>query len=341
MYHLRQAAFRQPASFFMFSRLVFFPPIVLLGCSFQFAYSQAAKPASSSTGTDSAQRGLELVKSGRCAQAIPLLKKAMSGQVEKSLERDSGLAGVRCAMVGNRFDLAEEFLRPLNRDFPNDPEVLYVSVHTYSDLATHASQRLAAAAPDSAQAHELNAEALEMQGKWDDAAREYQSIVQKDPRMPGIHFKIGRLLLSRTNPPPDAADRARKEFQKELELDPSNAGAEYVLGELARQAQQWDEAVRHFSRAAQIESGFGDAFLGWGLALISDKKFSDAVSPLETAVRLEPLNPAAHYNLAMAYSRTGRKQEAEKEFSIHREMVQKNSAAEGGTPPSNSQDAPR
>src|SRR5438445_721321 len=83
----------------------------------------------------------------------------------------------------------------------------------------------------------------------------------------------------------------------------SNAGAEYVLGELAREAQQWDDAIKHFTRAAKLDSAFGDAFLGWGVSLVSTKKFTDAVAPLEVAVKLEPQNPAAHYNLAIAYTR--------------------------------------
>lgn len=227
-------------------------------------------------------------------------------------------------MVKNQFDAADDFLRMLNREFSNDPEVLYATIHTYSDLATHASQELAIKAPNSPQAHELNAESLEMQGKWDQASKEYQKVLQENPLLPGIHFKVGRLLLSAPNPPNDVADQAKKEFQQELEIDPSNAGAEYVLGELAREAQQWDDAVKHFRRAAKLDSSFGDAYLGWGVALVSTKKFSEAVPPLEVAVKLEPENPAAHYNLAIAYTRTGRKQEGDKEFAIHRDMVQKN-----------------
>ena len=53
-------------------------------------------------------------------------------------------------------------------------------------------------------------------------------------------------------------------MDQEIEIDPSNAGAEYVLGELARQAGQWPEAVGHFSRASKLDAGFGDAFLGLG-----------------------------------------------------------------------------
>ena len=273
--------------------------------------------------------GFELARSGHCQQAIVLLKKALPQSTEKDLKRDAGVAAIRCAMVQNQFAAAEEFLRMLNRDFPDDPEVLYTSVHTYSDLATRASQRLATSAPNSAQAHKLNAESLEMQGKWDEAEKEYQAVAQSNPRLPGIHFLLGRLLLSKPDAGPTVGDDAKKEFQQELKIDPSNAGAEYVLGEMARQDSQWDEAIQHFSRAAQLDAGFGDAFLGLGSSLLSAKRFADAIPPLQTAVKLEPLNPGAHYNLATALTRAGRKEEADKEFAIHRQMTQKDDAGQG------------
>ena len=293
----------------------------------QQGFAQASKSA-----VPSGDHALELAKSGRCGEAIPLLKKAIAQSTDKDFRRNAGLAGVRCAMVKNQFEAADDFLRQLTRQFPDDSEVLYTAVHTYSDLATRASQQLAVRAPKSAEAHELRAESLEMQGKWDQAAKEYRQILEMDPHRPGIHFKMGRLLLSAPNPAPDAADQAKKEFEQELEIDPSNAGAEYVLGELAGQAQHWDEAIEHFSRAAKLDSGFGDAFLGWGSALISVKKFSEAVAPLETAVKLEPQNPAGHYNLAIAYTRTGRKQEGEREFAAHREMIQSRQPGEAQQP---------
>jgi Tfp pilus assembly protein PilF len=211
----------------------------------------------------------------------------------------------------------------LTSEFPNDPDVLYLSVHTYSDLATRASENLAQSAPSSYQARELNAEAYESQGKWDKAAQEYQKALAQNPDAPGIHFRIGRLLLSKPNPSPEIVEQAKKEFQAELKIDPLNAGAEYVLGELARQDQHWGDAIEHFSRASKLDPGFGDAFLGLGEALISARNFPDAIPPLEAAVKLEPANPAAHYNLATAYSRTGKKAEADKEFAIHRQMTQK------------------
>ena len=326
-------AFSTLALFFMFGSLIPAPLCIFLFLT--WASGQSVGQTKPPDELSSAQAAIKVAQAGRCQEAVPGLKKA-SRLTDKDLRRSAGFAGVRCAMILNQTGMALDFLYLLNREFPRDPEVLYVSVHTYSDLSTRSAQQLATTAPNSAQAHELNAESLEVQGKWDLAQKEYQAVLQQNPRQPGIHFRLGRLLLSKPNPPPTVADDAKKEFQQEIEIDPNNAGAEYVLGELARQAQQWDEAILHFSRAAKLDAGFGDAFLGLGSSLMSQRKFSEAVPPLETAVKLEPQNPAAHYNLAMAYARSGRKEAADKEFALHREMMQKSGGAgaeQGSTPP--------
>ena len=130
---------------------------------------------------------------------------------------------MRCGLFANQPEAVTDFLRVLNRDFPRDPEVLYISVHAYSDLSTRYAQELARFAPNSYPAHELNAESLELQGKWDDAAKEYQQILKQSPSLPRIHFRLGRLLLSKPNPPPDVAAQARAQFEQELKIDPSNA----------------------------------------------------------------------------------------------------------------------
>ena len=130
----------------------------------------------------------------------------------------------------------------------------------------------------------------------------------------------------------DFADQAKKELQQELEIDPSNAGAEYVLGELARQAQDLPEAVKHFSKATQLENNFADAYLGLGMSLLAQKNYAEAVAPLEKAVKLQPGNPAGHYSLATAYARTGRKEDAEREFALQ-QQTSAPAGAQGAQPP--------
>jgi tetratricopeptide (TPR) repeat protein len=179
----------------------------------------------------------------------------------------------------------------------------------------------------------MDAEANEVQGKWDRAEKDYRKILDENPRYPGIHFRLARLLLSKPNPGPDFQDEAKKELQQELQIDPSNAGAEYVLGELALQGQDSAEAIRHFTKATQLNPNFGDAYLGLGMALLTEKNYADAVTPLQAAVKLQPENPAAHYSLATAYARTGRKKDADREFALQQQAA----ARMGGQGPPNPQ----
>jgi Tfp pilus assembly protein PilF len=300
------------------------------GCAFG-AQQTGGNTADSAS---AARRAAALAESGHCTEAMPALRKSAASTKDRDLKRKVALDGVRCAMTLHQNDAALEFLRVLSRDFPNDPDALYVSIHAFSDLSTFLSQQLARNAPTSYEAHELLAESFETQGKWENAEKEYRAILAQEPNLPGLHFRLGRALLSAPNPGPENAAEAKKEFEQELQVDPNNAGAEYVLGELARQGQQWDDAVKHFSRATKLDPQFGEAFLGLGASLVSEKEFAKAITPLETAVKLEPGNPDAHYSLAMAYTRTGRKQEGEKEFAIHQQIIQGGGNANEQTPAS-------
>ena len=239
------------------------------------------------------------------------------------LKLKAGVATVRCAIGNDQTEVAVEAVEMLNREFPRDPEVLYVTTHAYSDLSTRASLELARTAPDSYQAHEMNAEALELQGKWDDAAKEYQAIMKQYPTVPGIHFRLARLYLSKPDTEGNAGEKAKKELESELEIDPQNATAEYLVGELAREAAQWDEAIGHFSRSAKLDPSFADAFLGLGMSYVSASKFTEAIPPLETYVKMQPGNPAGHYQLAVAYSRTGRMEDAKREAALQKTTAAK------------------
>jgi tetratricopeptide (TPR) repeat protein len=141
----------------------------------QNAGKSAAPESSSSVKADLAK-----AEHGHCAEALPALKRGIARLESRELRRQAGIDGVRCAMSLNRPDDAVDFLRVL-KDFSLDPEVLYLLVHTYSDLSTRAGEQLAQSAPNSAEAHELNAEALEQQGKWDQAAAEYNAVLKQHP----------------------------------------------------------------------------------------------------------------------------------------------------------------
>lgn len=245
----------------------------------------------------------------------------MSTQIASATKKEVGVAGMRCALALDDRDSTLDFIRLLNKHFPQDPDVLFVIVHAYSDLSTRTAQDLGRTAPQSLAAHKLNAEALEMQGKWEPAQLEYEGIIKQEPNARGIHFLLGRLLLSRPDAGPDAPERAKQEFLKEIQIDPNNAGAHYILGELARRDEKWDEAISRFIQASKLNPNFAEAYLGWGSCLVSLKKYEEAIPPLRTAARLIPGNPEVHHSLATALERSGHKEEAQKEFAIHQSLT--------------------
>ncbi len=312
-------------SIFVFAlALIMIPPSIWAQAG--AATGSASDPPSvqsASAQRTSSEKALRMAESGRCKEALPLLKIAAQQRSDKEAQRRAGILGVRCGLSLDQRSAVGDFLAILNREFRNDPEVLYVSVHAYSDLSTRAAMDLAQSAPSSYQARELNAESLEMQGKWDDAAKEYQEMLKQFPNAPGVHFRMARLYLSKPDPEAGASEKARKELQMELELDPKNAGAEYLLGELALEATQWDEAINHLSRATKLDPTFADAFLGLGMSCLSAQKIAEAIPPLETYVKMQPANPAGHYHLAVAYSRAGRTEDAKREAALQKAAAEK------------------
>jgi tetratricopeptide (TPR) repeat protein len=293
------------------------PGLVLCAVSICFSsiFLSGQAPPSANASPDQA---LSLAQKGRCREALPLLKK--SAPSDKQLKYKTLMATARCAMALEQTETAVQSLLRMNREFPHDPDVLYTSTHFYSQLAAQASQELATTAPTAPQTQQLEGEAFESQGNWDAALAQYQKILAQYPKLPSLHYRIGRIYLSK-NPP--AAEQAKAEFVEELKIDPTNASAEFMLGEVARQAGQWQEAIPHFSHAAELDESFQEAYLALGMSLNSAGKFADAIPPLRRYVKMQPDDPAGHYQLATAYARTGSKEEAQREYALQQAAASK------------------
>ena len=281
----------------------------------------AGQTAKKTAATD-AERALNLAESGHCPEALPLLKRAIRQTTDGELKKKIGLDGLHCSMTRDMAYDSLDFLLVLTRDFPHDPEVLYAATHAFSDLSLRTSQDLARDAPFSFQVHELNAEALELQGRWDEAVAEYRKILDLNPMLPGAHARLGRALLSKPKPSVDDVAQAKKAFEEEIEIDPRNAAAEFVLGQLAADSNDLSTSIRHFQRATKLDASFAEAYLGLGTSLNSAKQYAEAIPPLETYEKMAPDSPTGHYQLAVAYSGAGRKEDANREAALQRQSAE-------------------
>jgi len=286
-----------------------------------------SQPASPSSGAIPVEHAIDLATKGRCEEALPLLKKSAARVTDKQLKYRALMATVRCAMKQRDDQTTTITLLALKRDFPDDPEVLYMTSEVFLEIAERASSELNAVAPNSYQTRELQAENLESQEKWVEAADIYRKILGENPKLRGMHYRLGRAALSQSESS-ESAEAARKEFEQELAIDPVNAGAEFWLGELSRRNGQWEDAVSHFSAAAKIDSSFKDAVLSLGTVLNSAGRFAEAIPQLEHYVKMAPNDLAGHYQLSLAYARTGRKEDAAREIALHQQLLEKSQAAQ-------------
>src|SRR5947209_1268927 len=62
------------------------------------AVAQTSNSAAA-TGASAAERAINLAESGRCAEALPLLKRTIRQTTDKELQKRAGLVGMHCAMT--------------------------------------------------------------------------------------------------------------------------------------------------------------------------------------------------------------------------------------------------
>jgi predicted Zn-dependent protease len=315
-------SFRFLSAHFASNRIFLAVISLLLAPAALLGQSPTYKPAGPAQ--DSIARAVSLAETGRCAEALPVLK-GVARVADKQLRYHAAMAAARCAMSVQDTPSAVSALMLLQHDFPADPEVLYVCTHFFSQLANRAAQELADTAPTSPQVQKLNAEALESAEKWDDAIAAYRRILDQDPQQHDVHYHVAQIMLNRPAYP-TAADDARAELDAELKINPRNAAAEFMLGELARRDAKWEDAIAHFSQASKFDVGFSEAYLALGMSLNSAGRYPEAVRPLERYVKMEADDPAGHYQLAQAYARTGNKDGAARESELQRQAAAKNPA---------------
>lgn len=226
--------------------------------------------------------------------------------------RLAGLALVQCRLAAKQYAEAAPVIGQLEKDFPSDPDVLYVSASYHMKAWNDAIYRMYQRAPASYRVDQLSAEVFETQGKFPEAVAEYRKAIEKNPKAIDLHYRLGRALLQQSHDPA-VLEQARKEFEAELALNPSDAVAEYQVAQIFAAEQKKAEAATHFERAAELRPDFPEALIAVAKLRSDARRYADAVVLLERAVKLQPRSETAHYNLMLAYRNAGRTEDAQRE----------------------------
>ncbi len=267
---------------------------------------------------------MSLAESGQYKESLTGLDKCFRQSSEAVVKRLCGLQLQRAYTALDLDSKAVELALDLNKAYPNDPEILYHNARVFGNAAFLDIQKLAEVAPGSIWQHQAAAEAYESEGATDSAIAEYRQVLVMDPRHPGIHYRIGRTLLTRaaSGKSPTDASEAEKEFAAELQLDPSNGNAAYEIGEIHRSAGDLAGAQQYFQLALDQYPQFVEAHLGLSSVFLYQQKPALALPHAQTAVTLDPGNEVAWYRLSQVEKQLGNTAEQNKAMAQFRQLHQ-------------------
>jgi predicted Zn-dependent protease len=136
------------------------------------------------------------------------------------------------------------------------------------------------------------------------ADKAFGALVARYPETPNVHYAYGVFLLQ------EQPDKAVEEFKRELELQPAHPSSlmqiafEYLKRSDAAAALPWAEkAVAAAPRDFPGHKALGQALLETG-------DVDGAIRELQIGIKLAPDSPSLHFQLARAYQRAGRAEDA-------------------------------
>lgn len=95
-------------------------------------------------------------------------------------------------------------------------------------------------------------------------------------------------------------DAAAKFMQQAIDIEPENADLWFNLGYIFQQQNKDADAIRCFERTVALRRGLDRAWFGLGLVHRRRGENENAVKAFKVAAELQPMNPHAFYELAMA-----------------------------------------
>ena len=135
--------------------------------------------------------------------------------------------------------------------------------------------------------------------------KEFEELISRDGEMPNVHYAYGTFLLTTD------ADTALGEFNREIQISPNHVPARLQIAFEHIKREDFASGLPFAEKAVELapqlfaaHDALGRIFLGMG-------KTDQAISELETAVKLAPDSPEVRFALYTAYARAGRKADAD------------------------------
>jgi tetratricopeptide (TPR) repeat protein len=138
------------------------------------------------------------------------------------------------------------------------------------------------------------------------AAQEFSELLAAFPNEPNVHYAHGIFLMR------DAPDEGLQAFEKELQISPQHVFAMLQIAFEYIKRKDFNAGLLYAENAVKLEPNLFAGHNALGRILLELGPVERAIKELEISVRQAPDSPETHFALARAYTKAGRKAEAEK-----------------------------
>jgi len=273
-------------------------------------YEAALKAAPDSHATR-LNLALAYYKSARPAQAIPHLRRVIASDPQA---RNAYLVLADCYLQTGQDEDAVSLLQPRAQMFGDDLAYAYVLGTAMLQIDPYEGRKYVDRifrAGASAEGHLLMGIAHLGRQDFRSAREELAQAVKLNPRLPTAQSLYGRALLSLGD-----QDGAELAFRRELEVNVNDFHANLQLGNLRRRGERFEDASAYLERAVAIRPGDLAARKLLADLRLQTGRTEEAVDLLEGIVREVPDLVEAHVQLATAYHRLKRAEDAQRHRTI-------------------------
>lgn len=197
-----------------------------------------------------------------------------------------------------------------------------------TSFAIEALDVLVEIAPQVAGPYVLRGQAYAQQGNYDRALENFRAALERDSSLDEVHYYAGMALIRQGK-----LSDAVAEFDRELVRNPSHAMALYHKAFVLITQHNLDEATGLLQRVIELQPRYPEAYYQLGKIQLEKDQLLLATANLEVATHLDPYKSYLFYQLSRAYTRSGRRDDAEKALARYRELKKVEDEARHGQPP--------
>ena len=260
--------------------------------------------------------GIAEKRTGDPRQAQGHLEHAFPNLDDKKIQIQAGLELVELDSAATELEKAASVAAKLEEIAPQNPQILLVAYQIARQRMYQSLLGMMTVAPESAEMHMIMAGELGRQGDRAAAIAQYREAIRLNPMLPGAHFELAEQL--RTSPDAAQNAQAEEEYKAAIRVNQYDAISWRELGGILEAKGDFKTAEEDYRKALALQPKDSEAKTGLAIVLISLDRTKDATSLLESAIKDDPTNLAAHYRLSLLYRRAGRTPDAERELEAFR-----------------------